>query len=148
MQRRDDDPTLVPLFDAVAADPDDDAPRQVLADALLERGDLRGEFIALQLLRARKAATPAQEAREAHHRLDGLTLELATTGVKLILRGGGLTISFENGFWLGQRTPALRNLAAQFAPFPFPRVHVEVGGVPATREELRQLGDAFVTWGS
>ena len=66
MQRRDDDPRLVPLFDAVAADPDDDAPRQVLADALLERGDLRGEFVALQLLRARKAATPAQEAREAH----------------------------------------------------------------------------------
>ncbi len=47
----------------MAVAPDDDAPRQVLADALLERGDVRGEFIALQLLQARGAATEAQDAR-------------------------------------------------------------------------------------
>jgi uncharacterized protein (TIGR02996 family) len=39
------------LYDAVWAAPDDDAPRLVLADFLTERGDPRGEFIALQLAR-------------------------------------------------------------------------------------------------
>jgi uncharacterized protein (TIGR02996 family) len=37
------------LFADVAQNPDDDEIRQVLADALLERGDPRGEFIMLQL---------------------------------------------------------------------------------------------------
>jgi uncharacterized protein (TIGR02996 family) len=36
------------LLSAVLAAPDDDAPRRVLADALLERGDPRGEFINVQ----------------------------------------------------------------------------------------------------
>ncbi|MFZ5439187.1 MAG: TIGR02996 domain-containing protein [Myxococcota bacterium] len=64
MQRRTDPPELIPLFDAVVASPDDDAPRQVLADALAERGDERGEFIALQLLAAKGQATAAQRSRE------------------------------------------------------------------------------------
>lgn len=64
VQRRDDHPALAPLFDAVAEAPDDDGPRHVLADALLERGDARGEFISLQLLRARGQSTPKQESRE------------------------------------------------------------------------------------
>ena len=64
MQRSDDHPSLVPLFDAVAEAPDDDGPRQVLSDALLERGDPRGEFISLQLLSAQGKATPKQQARE------------------------------------------------------------------------------------
>jgi uncharacterized protein (TIGR02996 family) len=63
VQRRDEPRELIPLFDAVAARPGDDAPRQVLADALLERGDLRGEFISIQLLDARGGATKAQQAR-------------------------------------------------------------------------------------
>jgi len=37
------------LWEAVRRQPDDDAPRLVLADALIEHGDPRGEFIALQL---------------------------------------------------------------------------------------------------
>jgi uncharacterized protein (TIGR02996 family) len=41
--------TLEDLFDAVAANPDDDGPLLVLADALLERGLPQGEFIALDL---------------------------------------------------------------------------------------------------
>ncbi len=40
---------LEALLGAIYDTPDDDAPRLVLADALLERGDPRGEFIALQL---------------------------------------------------------------------------------------------------
>ncbi len=37
------------LLAAVHRQPDDDGPRQVLADALIERGDPRGEFIVLQI---------------------------------------------------------------------------------------------------
>ncbi|MBX2800010.1 MAG: TIGR02996 domain-containing protein [Myxococcales bacterium] len=42
------------LLARVAADPDADEPRQVLADWWMERGDPRGEFVALQLERARR----------------------------------------------------------------------------------------------
>lgn len=52
------------LLAAVYAAPDDDAPRLVFADSLTERGDVRGEFIALQLARAKGTATPAQRLRE------------------------------------------------------------------------------------
>ena len=38
-----------PSLAAILAAPDDDAPRHVLADQLVERGDPRGEFIQLQL---------------------------------------------------------------------------------------------------
>ena len=41
------------LYSAVFAAPSDDGPRLVLADALQERGDPRGEFISLQLQRPR-----------------------------------------------------------------------------------------------
>lgn len=50
------------LLECVYARPDDDAPRLVLADWLLERGDPRGELIALQL---RPELGPAQAARAA-----------------------------------------------------------------------------------
>lgn len=52
------------LLAAIYAAPDDDTPRLVFADALTERGDARGEFIALQLSRAKGKATPAQLIRE------------------------------------------------------------------------------------
>ena len=42
-----------PLLQAVFDDPKDDRLREVVADALMERGDLRGEFISLQLGLAR-----------------------------------------------------------------------------------------------
>jgi uncharacterized protein (TIGR02996 family) len=46
------DPELTALFERVAQVPDDDAPRLVMADLLLERGDPRGEFLSLQLAQA------------------------------------------------------------------------------------------------
>lgn len=53
------------LFAAVYADPDSDEPREVLSDALQQADDPRGEFIALQLERARKGKVPgAAEKRE------------------------------------------------------------------------------------
>lgn len=48
-------------FAAVYAAPRDDAPRLVLADALLEQGEARGELLSLQL---RATKTPAEEKRE------------------------------------------------------------------------------------
>jgi uncharacterized protein (TIGR02996 family) len=59
------------LYAAVYAAPDDDAPRAVLADALTDAGDPRGELIALQLREAAGTATPemTERARELvqHH---------------------------------------------------------------------------------
>lgn len=52
------------LLAAVYASPDDDGPRLVFADALTERGDVRGEFIALQIQRARGTSTPVTLRRE------------------------------------------------------------------------------------
>ncbi|HEY1551044.1 MAG TPA: TIGR02996 domain-containing protein [Kofleriaceae bacterium] len=49
---------------AIIASPDDDTPRSVYADWLLERGDPRGEFIALQLEHAAGRSTRAKLVRE------------------------------------------------------------------------------------
>lgn len=49
------------LLAAILADPSDDAPREVLADKLLDLGDPRGEFILVQLALSR--AVPGSEAR-------------------------------------------------------------------------------------
>lgn len=55
--------TEAALLAQIAAAPDDDAPRAVLADLLLARQDPRGELIALQLERARGlTGDPAREA--------------------------------------------------------------------------------------
>ncbi len=51
------------LFAAIYANPDDDAPRSVLADALQEAGDPRGEFIALQLARGRGGKKTRREGQ-------------------------------------------------------------------------------------
>ncbi len=54
------------LLQAVYDDPDDDAPRLVYADALLERGDPRGELITLQ---CRLARTPDRELKQREKEL-------------------------------------------------------------------------------
>jgi uncharacterized protein (TIGR02996 family) len=57
------------LLDAVLAHPDDEGPRQVYADWLLEQGDPRGELIAVQMELSRGGLAEARrlelEAREA-----------------------------------------------------------------------------------
>lgn len=52
------------LLEAIYETPEADEPRQVYADWLLERGDPRGEFIALQLQRARTGAPPSLRERK------------------------------------------------------------------------------------
>jgi uncharacterized protein (TIGR02996 family) len=51
--RRRDESTESRLRAAISASPDDDAPRLVYADWLLERGDPRGEFIQIQCMLGR-----------------------------------------------------------------------------------------------
>lgn len=53
------------LWADVFAAPDEDEPRHVLADALMELGDPRGELIAIQLREAKGEATEAASARAA-----------------------------------------------------------------------------------
>lgn len=53
------------LLEAILSTPDDDAPRLMYADWLTERGDPRGEFIALQCARARGRVSPEARRREA-----------------------------------------------------------------------------------
>ena len=58
--------TLEDLLVAVYENPDDDGVREVYADALLELGDPRGEFIVLQFRRHRgETLTPAELKQEA-----------------------------------------------------------------------------------
>jgi uncharacterized protein (TIGR02996 family) len=52
------------LLAAIWAAPDDDAPREVYADWLTQRGDPRGVFISLQLARARGTIDAAGKKRE------------------------------------------------------------------------------------
>ena len=52
------------LLAAIYAAPDDDAPRAIYADWLIEHDDPRGELIALQLAKPHTPPTPAAAARE------------------------------------------------------------------------------------
>lgn len=56
-------PTIAELEARVFENPDDEFVRQVVGDALLEQGDPRGEFIALQLAIARGDSTVEQRER-------------------------------------------------------------------------------------
>lgn len=59
-----EDDTIAKLRAAVWADPGSDAVRTVYADALLDRGDPRGELIALQLGRARTGGAATERERD------------------------------------------------------------------------------------
>ncbi|MFT3697065.1 MAG: TIGR02996 domain-containing protein [Kofleriaceae bacterium] len=84
------------LFAAVYANPDDDGPRLVLADALLERGDDRGELIQLQIARSGRKQTPKQARREKEL-VDKHAAEhpLASFGTLVFERGFPQTIDLD-----------------------------------------------------
>lgn len=80
------------LLELIYAAPDDDTPRLVFADSLSERGDVRGEFISLQIQRARGQGTPEQLQRERElakdrKRLTAWALPLANGGTFRMGRG-------------------------------------------------------------
>ena len=79
---------LADLLAAVYADPDDDGARLVYADALLERGDPRGELIALQCRLAHAPDSP--DAKQLRRRIR----ELLDSHGKL---------------WLGELAPIVRS---------------------------------------
>lgn len=85
-------PSIDELFALVYASPDDDAPRLVLADALLLRGDERGELINLQLAERRGPLDAAARARLAELSTPG---RLAAWALPLSKAG---QCSFERGF--------------------------------------------------
>ena len=64
------------LVQLVTDDPDADAPREVYADWLLERGMVRGEFIRLQLRRSRQEKLTASEREREKSLSQGIPLWL------------------------------------------------------------------------
>lgn len=86
-----DDPA--PFFARVYADPNDIEARAVLSDLLLQRGDPRGEFIALQLARA-ESGSARRTSREAELEDQWGRLWLGATE-PCIQQGG---VVFERGF--------------------------------------------------
>lgn len=88
------------LLDAIYAAPDDDGPRLVFADALTERGEVRGEFISLQLQRARGTHSRAQFSRERALLADpkqrmAFCLPLARGGRATLARGFPVALDLE-----------------------------------------------------
>lgn len=82
-------PRRAPDFAAVYAAPADDAPRHVLADALLEAGDPRGELLALQLMASPTAADRKREkALLAAHAKAWLAPFGRTLGADVVFRRG------------------------------------------------------------
>ena len=123
------------LLAAVLASPDDDAPRLVYADALQQRGDARGEFIALQCELARKS-DPALKARAdallERHRAEWVqpfmgdrhTTEIAG---RKYTRTTPTSWDFHRGFVRGATMAAesfSRLSAGLFAREPVQRVHL------------------------
>lgn len=90
-------PSEAALVAEVLARPDDEAPKAVLGDHLLEQNDVRGRFLALQRLRAEGALTPALRKEE-----QGL---VEAHGLRWIGDLGTLvlpdSLEFEGGFLAG-----------------------------------------------
>jgi uncharacterized protein (TIGR02996 family) len=133
------------LFAAILAAPDDDEPRLVYADWLMERGDPRGEFIAMQCQPARFDAAAFERAwrAEREHRevwLAPLVERLGPDALRLVFARGfveKLAVTFvrwrEHGDALCAITP-LRELEVTKGQFSV----AELLRLPATAR-LRRL---------
>lgn len=140
------------LLEAIANAPDDDAPRRVLADVLLEKTDPRGEFIQLQL--DAEAGIASQRAIE---RLQAVYERSANAWVP-----PGLTerdCEFRRGFidsaiWPGWTDPnhfAWRTVTQLRVPPNYPEsgqlTQSPLGGAPLKAlRELRGCGPRIATW--
>jgi len=125
-----------PLIEQIAAHPDDDGPRIVLADWLTSRGDPRGELITLQLARREAKPSAAAKRREAellaNHRA-GMFGPFAQcvkrSGFKF--ERGFLTRAVASGIWPSHPLNALLE-------------YVDFGLYPVSLEvELRSLVEAW-----
>ncbi len=140
------------LLEAIANAPDDDAPRRVLADVLLEKADVRGEFIQLQL--DAEAGIASQRALE---RLKAVYDRHATSWVP-----PGLTLAdceFRRGFlasaiWPGWTDPhhfGWRTVTHLRVPLNYPATgqvrQSPLGGPPLRAlRELRGCGPGITSW--
>ena len=100
------------LIAAVLANPDDDGPRRVYADWLLDQGDPRGEFILVQCtlaqldddsphaeeLRAREKALLAKHKKDWVGRFRGARIEYGVEGGNQYVKGNPTYWTFERGF--------------------------------------------------
>jgi uncharacterized protein (TIGR02996 family) len=123
------------LLAAIAAQPEDDGPRLVYADWLMERGDARGEFIRLQCEDAREP--PSQER---------------TARLEAMLRASWSNFAGELAPWAHQRAfsrglvSSVRMTIAAFARHGarlfgrHPLQHLEVDNRSFTPAQLTQLG--------
>ncbi|MBL8714680.1 MAG: TIGR02996 domain-containing protein [Myxococcales bacterium] len=88
-------------LDAIVADKDDDAPRLVLADALQEQGDPRGEFISIQCETERLGLGPPRIFRDWLR--DGLAGEAKTSPrVGKLLRREAELLRAHGKAWAGE----------------------------------------------
>ncbi|MGV3621858.1 MAG: TIGR02996 domain-containing protein [Archangium sp.] len=91
-----------PLFDAVYAAPADLSLRRVLADALMEKGEPRGEFIALQL--DGKQSQREQELLRAHGATWARPFQLTTRGNLKNFTNGFLSVVVNDGLRLDEQS--------------------------------------------
>jgi len=141
------------LFAAVYADPDSDAPREVLADALQSAGDPRGEFIALQLREARGDASEALVERATElckeHGKDWLGAQRVIT-YRADLRRGFLARLELAGAWATKdwkqvcADPALRTIERLEAGQATGKIYAQVlAAVAPTVQDIEIFDDAM-----
>ncbi len=150
-------PAPVPpeLLAAVLANPEDEGARQVYADALIERGDPRGEFITVQCEIARRGGKPTAATKKLRDRSRALHSRHSGKWAKS-LRALGKRISWEHhrGFVRRLRLLGIPSLAAfrevlatepvtelvhEYATLPWLRSALAVPGA----ERLRRLSVLF-----
>lgn len=86
-----------PFLQAIAANPDDDAPRLIYADWLEEQGDARGEFIRLQC-QLETLAPYEPRATKLAQRVIELQREFGQGWIEPIASVGALQVGFRRGF--------------------------------------------------
>src|SRR5262249_18017779 len=131
------------LFAAVYASPDDDGPRAVLADWLLERNDPRGELIAMQLARYRDDPT-----REPTPKERAMIRQAGRTVFDGLDDDGAFAIQLERGFPIAANVrsdrmtvPAWATVESLFVTRP----NIEFRGAPVLRG-LRRLHNLSSKW--
>ena len=131
------------LLAAIHADPDSDAPRQVIADALLERGDPRGEFIAVQLEIARRGGIQTAKTKKLWDRFRALhSGHAAKWGKPLRALGKSARWELHRGFVRRLRLAApvpADALAAVLAIEPVTQLELDRVPVKWTESVLPQL---------
>ncbi|GLW34266.1 TIGR02996 domain-containing protein [Actinoplanes regularis] len=100
------------LLEAVYAAPADDVPRQEYAQWLTDRGDPRGEFIALQLAAVRRDLDPVEQSREAELLARHARTWLGPLAPLAVATGTRFRRGFVSGLAVYARAPELMRAVA------------------------------------